>query len=62
VIRARCLPYGDGITFWPVADLVKRACAITSDDSREQARAKIEVTLRRLVGRDQTQSSIDDHR
>jgi hypothetical protein len=45
-----------------VADLVKQAYAIRSDDSREQARAKIEVTLRRLVGRDQTQSSIDDHR
>jgi len=35
-----------------VADLVKQAYAITSDDSREQARAKIEVTLRRLVGRE----------
>ncbi len=46
VLRARCLPYGDGITFWPVAELVSQACAITNDDSREQARAKIESVLR----------------
>ena len=28
VARGRCLPYGDGITFWPVAELVKDACGI----------------------------------
>jgi len=45
VLRARCLPYGDGITFWPVLELVWQACAITSDDSREEARAKIDEVL-----------------
>jgi class 3 adenylate cyclase/tetratricopeptide (TPR) repeat protein len=45
VLRARCLPYGDAITFWPVADLVKQACAITNDDSREAATAKIDTAL-----------------
>jgi class 3 adenylate cyclase/tetratricopeptide (TPR) repeat protein len=45
VLSARCLPYGDGITFWPVAEIVKQACAITDDDSRDQARAKIDATV-----------------
>ncbi len=45
VFSARCLPYGDGITFWPVAELVKQACDISDDDSRESARTKIESAL-----------------
>jgi predicted ATPase len=34
VLRARCLPYGDGITFWPVADLVKQVSGVVEDDGR----------------------------
>ena len=45
VVRGRCLPYGDGITFWPVTEVVKDACGITTDDPRERARAKIAQTL-----------------
>jgi len=45
VVRGRCLPYGEGITFWPVAELVKDACGIGGDDSRETAREKIAKTL-----------------
>lgn len=45
VVRGRCLPYGDGITFWPVAELVKDACGIDPDDSQVAARAKIAGTL-----------------
>jgi predicted ATPase/class 3 adenylate cyclase len=41
VLTARCLPYGDGITFWPIAEIVKRACGIGDDDPRSEARAKI---------------------
>jgi class 3 adenylate cyclase/tetratricopeptide (TPR) repeat protein len=45
VLRTRCLSYGEGITFWPVAELVRQACAITTDDSRAEAWAKIEAGL-----------------
>ncbi|MGH2635765.1 MAG: AAA family ATPase, partial [Actinomycetota bacterium] len=45
VLRARCPSYGEGITFWPVAELVRGVCGITNDDSREEARAKIEMVL-----------------
>jgi class 3 adenylate cyclase/tetratricopeptide (TPR) repeat protein len=37
----RCLPYGEGITFWPVAELVKAAAGIGELDSPEQARSKV---------------------
>ena len=32
VLRGRCLPYGDGITFWPIAEVVRAAAAIEPTD------------------------------
>ncbi len=40
-----CLPYGEGITFWPVLEVVKQGTGIVDGDSTEQAIAKIEATL-----------------
>jgi class 3 adenylate cyclase/tetratricopeptide (TPR) repeat protein len=45
VLRGRCLPYGDGITFWPLVEVVKQAAGLTELDSAEQARAKIGALL-----------------
>jgi class 3 adenylate cyclase/tetratricopeptide (TPR) repeat protein len=33
----RCLPYGRGHTYWPVAEIFRTAAAIPDDDSPEQA-------------------------
>ncbi len=41
VARGRCLPYGDGITFWPLGEVVRDAAGIVSDDNPEAATAKI---------------------
>ena len=41
IVRGRCLPYGDGITFWPVAEIVRDAAGIGADDPPVAARAKI---------------------
>ena len=32
VLRGRCLPYGEGITFWPILDIVRDAVGIQPDD------------------------------
>jgi class 3 adenylate cyclase/tetratricopeptide (TPR) repeat protein len=45
VLTAGCLPYGDGITFWPVAELVKRACGIADEDGRSEARSRLDARL-----------------
>ena len=40
VLVGRCLPYGEGITFWPVVEVVKRAAGVgpglSPDDSRQR--------------------------
>jgi class 3 adenylate cyclase len=41
VFEGRCLPYGEGITFWPVAEIVRDAARVSDDDSRDTARSKI---------------------
>jgi predicted ATPase len=41
VLRGRCLPYGDGITFWPLAEAVRGAADIAERDSMESALQKL---------------------
>jgi class 3 adenylate cyclase/tetratricopeptide (TPR) repeat protein len=45
VVRGRCLPYGEGITFWPVTEVVKDAARVGDDDSPDQVLARIEALL-----------------
>jgi len=44
VLRGRCLPYGDGITFWPLRGMLG-AAGIADDDKPETAQAKLMAFL-----------------
>src|SRR5262249_49866483 len=50
VLKGRCLPYGEGITFYPLAEALIDAAGLHEADSPEVARAKLEA----LAGQDQT--------
>jgi class 3 adenylate cyclase len=41
ILSGRALPYGEGITYWPLAEMVKSAAGITDDDPMETAREKL---------------------
>jgi len=45
VVRGRCLPYGEGITYWPIRELVHGAAGITEADTADAARARIRGLL-----------------
>ena len=45
VLRGRCLPYGDGITFWPLAEAVREAAGIGEQDDPAQAAETIASLL-----------------
>ncbi len=45
VLTGACLPYGEGITFWPVREIVKQATGLTEDDDLPAALAKIAAVL-----------------
>jgi class 3 adenylate cyclase/tetratricopeptide (TPR) repeat protein len=41
VLSGRCLPYGDGITFWPITETISEAAHISDRDSQEEAMLKL---------------------
>src|SRR5205823_7281303 len=41
VLRGRSLPYGEGITYWPVAEITRRAAGITTDMGGLEAVARL---------------------
>jgi class 3 adenylate cyclase/tetratricopeptide (TPR) repeat protein len=43
VLRGRCLPYGEGITFWPILSIVREACGISTDDPADVALSKLDA-------------------
>ena len=43
VLRGRCLPYGRGITFWPLIEILRAAAGVRDEDAPAEARAKLEA-------------------
>jgi class 3 adenylate cyclase/tetratricopeptide (TPR) repeat protein len=41
VLAGRCLPYGEGITYWPLAEMVKSSAGIADDDPVAEAVEKL---------------------
>ena len=53
VVRGRCLPYGEGITYWPVVEVVKQLAALPSDP-------EVAAAIRSLLGESDRVSSADE--
>jgi class 3 adenylate cyclase/tetratricopeptide (TPR) repeat protein len=43
VLTGRVLPYGEGVTYWPLAAMVKESAGITDDDPANEAFEKLRV-------------------
>jgi predicted ATPase/class 3 adenylate cyclase len=43
--RGRCLSYGEGVTYWALADMVRMRCRIAEDEASESAGAKLREVL-----------------
>jgi class 3 adenylate cyclase/tetratricopeptide (TPR) repeat protein len=41
IVRGRCLPYGEGITYWPVVEMLTAGAAIADLDGPDEVRSKI---------------------
>jgi class 3 adenylate cyclase/tetratricopeptide (TPR) repeat protein len=53
VVRGRCLPYGEGITYWPVVEVVKQLDSLPSDEQAAGA-------VRSLLGESDRPTSADE--
>jgi class 3 adenylate cyclase/tetratricopeptide (TPR) repeat protein len=47
--QGRCLPYGDGVTLWAVAEMVKGQAGILETDRREAAAQKLHSAVANVV-------------
>jgi class 3 adenylate cyclase len=52
VVRGRCLPYGEGITYWPVAEILKGEAGMLDTDPPEVALEKIRKVALGLLTED----------
>jgi hypothetical protein len=39
--KGRCLPYGEGVTFWALGEVVKTQLGILESDARDEAERKL---------------------
>ncbi len=52
VLRGRCLPYGEGVTYWPLAEILKGHAGVLDSDPPEVALEKIGHSALELIGPD----------
>ena len=53
VVRGRCLPYGEGITYWPVLDVLKQLDVLPPDEAAA-------VAIRSLLGESEAATSAEE--
>jgi class 3 adenylate cyclase/tetratricopeptide (TPR) repeat protein len=59
--QGRSLPYGDGVTFWALGEIVKAQAGILESDASEQAEAKLRGAVAELVSDDVEAQWLDAH-
>ncbi len=45
IAAGRCLPYGEGITYWPLKEAIAQAAGLRGDETADEARARIRGLL-----------------
>lgn len=48
VLRGHCLPYGEGITYWPVIEIIRQVAEIHHDDDADTVSQKLGTLLEAL--------------
>jgi class 3 adenylate cyclase/tetratricopeptide (TPR) repeat protein len=59
VLIGRCLPYGEGITYWPLAEVAKAHAGILDNDPAEAALAKLRDAIESVVGDEHAERALD---
>src|SRR3954469_14365189 len=59
--QGRALPYGDGVSFWAVAEMVKAQTGIEENDPPDVCAGKVRVSVEQLVADDAERDWVIDH-
>jgi class 3 adenylate cyclase/tetratricopeptide (TPR) repeat protein len=57
--RGACLPYGDGLTFWPLAEMVKAQAGILETDAAELVVEKLREAVRDVIADDEDSAWVE---
>ncbi|HYU58208.1 MAG TPA: adenylate/guanylate cyclase domain-containing protein, partial [Actinomycetota bacterium] len=49
VLAGRCLPYGEGVTYWPLAEILKSHAGVLDSDPPDRALARIRAATEALL-------------
>ena len=52
-LQGRCLPYGDGVTFWALGEIVKSHAGVFEGDPPDVVSRKLEIAVAEALGRDE---------
>ncbi len=52
VLEGRCVPYGEANVWWPMAEMIRQACAIEPSDSADETLAKCRAAVATVTGVD----------
>jgi class 3 adenylate cyclase/tetratricopeptide (TPR) repeat protein len=53
IVRGRCLPYGEGITYWPVVEVLKQLDVLPAEEAAK-------VAIRSVLGESEAATSAED--
>jgi class 3 adenylate cyclase len=59
MLKGRCLPYGDGITYWPLAEAAKGHAGIRDTDPPDDALAKLAAAVTAVLPGDEATHVVD---
>jgi class 3 adenylate cyclase/tetratricopeptide (TPR) repeat protein len=59
VLKGRCLPYGEGITYWPLAEVAKAHAGILDTDPAEVALTKLRSAIESVVPNEHAERALD---
>src|SRR5262245_51184316 len=59
VLIGRCLPYGEGITYWPLAEVAKMHAGVLDNDPAEAGLAKLRAAIESVVPAEHAGSALD---
>ncbi|HEY2182860.1 MAG TPA: AAA family ATPase [Gaiellaceae bacterium] len=59
--QGRALPYGDGVSFWAVAEMVKAQAGIAENDPPDACAAKLQASVEQLVADEAERDWVTDH-
>src|SRR4249919_722385 len=59
--QGRSLPYGDGVTYWALGEMITAQSGILDSDTADEAKAKLRATVADLIGDEAEAAWVEEH-